>query len=557
MRLTPLLTIFLCVAVLTSSIPARIFPERVVLGSPGRRHRLADAMATRAKASSVVLNRDTLQRLNTLVNLNVKYLETVASKVASGEMSEEQGQRIAGWITDTMKELEAKAQAYERAISQRERRRRRRGFFGFMNQLIKGGSRALGKVIGGVMYGTGRLLEYTIEEAAPKIIVDKVKALLRARIDELIKKLEGRIGPIGTEILVKVAKDLYRRRTTHQESPQGGTENPVPGQPPSESEEGEERIVMLNLTHDQVKGGVWIYTPFDDPNDQKTFTCLRGDGLQNITLNLLLDFDSGRATGTIGADGSRDYGGGSDRSFWHVEGSLAGPLTLEFDDNSEAWIWKYRGNVSYSADFKCEVPTLKGEELTWRAKTLHVEIDRPAVIDVFQEGVRFVMGRCRSGETCVELDSLGNGSSPSVPWGLIQCDVPSFPDTRLHITGPSVVDVESADATFSVRATGKDTDFVAKEADMKIGWSAEYLDTETGQWVGTAWSMQEWSSPLHVTANGPSQFVSLNYWKQLLEQYGRTEGGCKTLHMKVKAHVCGGATGADLVPVPEWTFELK
>jgi len=184
-------------------------------------------MATGAKASSSVLGQDAIDRINILVDLNAKYLEKVATKAASGEMSQEQAQKITGWISDEMKKLEAKAQAVERARSERERRRRRRGFFGFMNRLIKGGSRALGKVVGGVMYGTGKVLEYTVEEAAPKIITDRVKALLRARIDELIKKLEGRIGPLATDILVKVARDLSRRRSA--ESARPGREEPEEG----------------------------------------------------------------------------------------------------------------------------------------------------------------------------------------------------------------------------------------------------------------------------------------------------------------------------------------
>jgi len=212
---------------LASSIP--LSPSQCVpaLATPGRRHRLADAMAVGAKASSTVLNKDTVEQLNRLVELNMNYLETVTTKVASGEMSKDQGQRIASLITENMQELEAKAKAYQAAITESERRRRRRGFFGFLNKLVKGGGRVLGKVIGGVMYGTGRVLKYAIEEAAPRIIMDKVKALLRAKIDELIEKLEGRIGPLATDILVKVARDLSRRRSAgrprpSQEEPEEG-----------------------------------------------------------------------------------------------------------------------------------------------------------------------------------------------------------------------------------------------------------------------------------------------------------------------------------------------
>ena len=541
MRQIPILSALLCIIITSSSIPLPPPSQETVLASPGRRHSLSDAVATGAKASSSVLGQDTIDRINILVDLNAKYLEKVATEAASGEMSREQAQKITGWISDEMKKLEAKAQAVERARSERERRRRRRGFFGFVNRLIKGGSRALGKVVGGVMYGTGKVLEYTVEEAAPRIITDRVKALLKARIDQLVEKMRDRIGPLGTDILVKVAKDLARRSRTR---PRPGGSHPPPETPREEAPPWEgpppeplpsyepwqgRRVAVINITEKQfpARAGTHIWADFDD-----------------MTMVLTIDFDSETLSGTIRAEGKGILP--AHREYCTVSGTLSGTLVLRYVEGWGCWVWELsEGTASITLDSTYERPDTHGG---WKSKHEHRQVEADTLIlQATQDAIFFLLKG-----PGIEIPMQGAdwrlfcGVSPDPGReNNLSCNLPPILDLQGKIEGPDVVNVDSEEVSFDLTITGKEARLA-----HDVFWWVDYYDPDARKWTYLIGTRQNISAPLVITRDGPTEELNLDYFRWLLDSYGRMDREGKFLYMRVRAGVGDGLGAHYLLPGP-------
>lgn len=200
------------VLLLTSSLEMAMLGHRGVYAFPGKHRSKANAVAQQAQIRAHLANEDVIAHIQTMADLQVNYCEKILQKVNQGEMDAAQGHRLVDRLTETIKDLEQRAQNLKEIKDARERRRRRRGFFNALGRFFRRVGRFIGKTIGGVVYTTGKLARFAIEDIAPVIIMDKVKAIVEGKINLLIEKLRGKIGHEAFDILVEVVKAIRRRK---------------------------------------------------------------------------------------------------------------------------------------------------------------------------------------------------------------------------------------------------------------------------------------------------------------------------------------------------------
>ncbi|MBU7004107.1 MAG: hypothetical protein HXS50_00975 [Theionarchaea archaeon] len=202
--------LFVSMILLVSSMEIMMPGPRRVYASPGKHRNKANAMAQQAQVRAYLANEDVIAHIETMADLQVKYGEKVALMVDQGQMDRDQGARLVAGLYETLEELEQKAHNLRKIKDAEERRRSRRGFFAALGRFFRGIGRFIGKTIGGVVYTTGKLARFAIEDVAPVLIVEKVKAIVEGKINLLLEKLRGKIGHQAFDILVEVVKAIRR-----------------------------------------------------------------------------------------------------------------------------------------------------------------------------------------------------------------------------------------------------------------------------------------------------------------------------------------------------------
>ena len=221
-RIVPVLLIV--VLLLTSSVEVAMFGRRGVCASPGRGRSKANALSHQAQVRAQLANEDVIGHLETMADLQVKYAEKVLQLVDEKKMDRAQGTRLVQDIKDTMEDLEQRANDLKEIKDAQERRRSRRGFFRALGRFFRSVGRIIGRTIGGIVYTTGKLARFAIEDLAPALIIEKVKAVVQGKLNLLVEKLRGRIGTEAFDILVEVVKAIRRSRRGADEATDGGND---------------------------------------------------------------------------------------------------------------------------------------------------------------------------------------------------------------------------------------------------------------------------------------------------------------------------------------------